>query len=117
MRRLLPWIVLVTAALAYPLAVVAGGHPRFPTRHECVHPARSDGNIEAVFGHLPTTAAAESLQQRATRAGFQNVQVEPDACGLLKVTLDGIPTLAVGRDFVREAQSRGFHPILEQEKP
>jgi hypothetical protein len=109
--------VLVTAALAYPLAVVVAGHPRFPTRHECVHPARSEGNIEAVFAHLPTTAAAESLQQRATRAGFQNVQVERDGCGLFKVTLHGIPTLAVGRDFVREAQSRGFHPILEQEKP
>jgi hypothetical protein len=116
-KRLLPWIVLVTAALAYPLVVVAGGRPHFPTRHECVHPARTDGNIEAVFAHLPTTAAAESLQQRATRAGFQNMEVQPDGCGLFKVTLHGIPTLAVGRDFVREAQSRGFHPILEQEKP
>jgi hypothetical protein len=116
-KRLLPWIVLVTAALAYPLVVVAGGRPHFPTRHECVHPARSDGNIDAVFAHLPTTAAAVSLQRRATDAEFQNVQVQPDGCGLFKVTLHGIPTLAVGRDFVREAQSRGFHPILEQEKP
>jgi hypothetical protein len=113
-RPLLPWLALIAVALSYPLAVVAGGTPHFPTRHECVHPATSDGNIEAVFGRFTTVTAAESLQRRAKRAGFQGVQVEGDGCGLLKVTLHGIPTLAVGRDFVHEAEGVGFHPQLEQ---
>jgi hypothetical protein len=113
-RRLLPWLALVAVALIYPLAVVAGGTPQFPTRHECVHRATNDGNIEAVFARFATVAAAESLQRRATKAGFKNVRVEGDGCGLFKVTLHGIPTLAVGRDFVHEAERVGFHPQLEQ---
>jgi hypothetical protein len=112
--RLLPWLVLAAVALLYPLGVVAGGSPHFPTRGECVHPAASDGNLEAVFGRFTTVSAADTLQRRAVHAGFKGVQVEPDGCGLFKVTLHGIPTLAVGRDFVKEAEGAGLHPSLEQ---
>jgi hypothetical protein len=114
-RRLLPWLGVLAVALIYPLVVLGGGSARFPTRHECVHPARGDGHIEAVFARVATIASAESLQRRAARAGFQNIQIEPDGCGLFKVTLHGIPTLAVGRDFVHEAEGAGFHPTLEEE--
>jgi hypothetical protein len=115
-RRVLPWFLLLAVALIYPLAILAGGAPRFPTRQECVHPATTDGNIEAVFARFTTIAPAESLQRRALHAGFKGVQVEPDGCGRFKVTLHGIPTLAVGRDFVHEAEGVGFHPMLEQEQ-
>ena len=77
-RRLLPWIVLVVFALGYPLVVLGGGGPRFPSRGDCVRPATSDQNIEAVFGRFGTTAVAESMQRRAARSGFKNVQVESD---------------------------------------
>jgi len=113
-RRLLPWIVLVVLALGYPLVVLGGGGPRFPSRGDCVRPATSDQNIEAVFGRFGTTAVAESMQRRAARSGFKNVQVESDGCGLFKVTLHGIPSLEVGREFIAEAQRVGFHPMLEQ---
>ena len=113
-RPVLPWLGLIAVALIYPLAVLAGGTPHFPTRQECVHPATNDGNIEAVFARFTTVTAAESLKRRATQAGFQNVQVEGDGCGLFKVTLHGIPTLAIGRDFVHEAERVGLHPQLEQ---
>jgi hypothetical protein len=51
---------------------------------------------------------------KAARAGFKNLQVESDGCGLFKVTLHGIPSLEVGRDFLREAERAGFQPTLEQ---
>jgi hypothetical protein len=114
MRRLAPWLALIAVALLYPLAVLAGGAPRFPSRHDCVRPATTDENVEAVFGRFGTIAAAESVQMRATRAGFQSLQIESDGCGLFKVTLHGIPSLQVGRDFVREAEREGFRPTLEQ---
>jgi hypothetical protein len=116
-RRLLVWTVLVVSALGYPLVVLGGGAPRFPSRADCVHPAKSEGNLEAVFGRFASSAAAESLQRRATRSGFKNVQIESDGCGLLKVTLHGIPSLEVGRNFIAEAQKVGFHPMLEQQGP
>jgi hypothetical protein len=116
-RRLLVWIVPAVFTLGYPLVVLGGGGPRFPSRSECVHPATSDGRIEAVFGRFETSAAADSAQRRAAQAGFKNLQIESDGCGLLKVTLPGIPSLEVGRDFVAEAQKVGFHPMLEQQAP
>jgi hypothetical protein len=116
-RRLLVWVVLAVSTFGYPLVVLAGGAPRFPSRADCVHPATSGGHLEAVFGRFATRAAAESVQRRAARAGFKNIQIEPDGCGLLKVTLHGIPSLEVGRDFVAEARRVGFHPVLEQEGP
>jgi hypothetical protein len=114
-RALLPWLAVSAAAVIYALVVVAAnGAPHFPTRHDCIHPATSDGNLDAVFMRFTTITAAQSLQRRVEQAGFQNVQVEGDGCGLFKVVLHGIPTLAVGRDFVHEAEGAGFHPTLEQ---
>jgi hypothetical protein len=112
--RLVPWIVVLGMALAYPLVVLAGGGARFPSRSDCVRPATGGAGIEAVFGRFPTTAAAESLLRRAAGSGFQNLQIESDGCGFLKVTLHGIPSLEVGREFVSEAEGVGFHPKLEQ---
>jgi hypothetical protein len=113
-RRLVPWLLLVGVALVYPLVVLGGNGVHFPSPMECVHPATSDSEIEAVFGRFRTQAAAGDLQQRALHSGFKGVQVEPDGCGFLKVTLHGIPSLEVGRDFVAEAEAEGFHPRLEQ---
>jgi hypothetical protein len=114
-RRFAPLLIAVAIALIYPLAVLAQGAPHFPSRHECVRPASGDEGVEAVFGRFPTLTAAQALQARAARSGFKGVRVEPDGCGFLKVTLHGIPNLEVGADFVREAESAGFRPRLEQE--
>jgi hypothetical protein len=115
--RIVPWALLLIAALVYPLTVVAEGGPRFPSQAECVHPAMTDGNIEAVFARRRTSHRAEALLRKVLRSGFKGAEVESDACGLLKVTLHGIPTLQVGRDFVAEAETFGFHPTLEQATP
>jgi hypothetical protein len=116
-HRLLPWIALLAIAMAYPLVVLAGGGAHFPTRTECIHPVKGGGDIEAVFGRFTTYAAAESLLQRAAHSGFENLRIESDGCGLQKVTLQGIPSVEVGRDFVTEANRVGFRPRLEQGGP
>ena len=113
-RRLLPWAIVVIVALAYPLAVLAGGSPAFPSKADCMHVAHADGDLEVVFGRFESAAEATPLLQRVLAAGFKGSQVEPDGCGLLKVAVHGIPTLKVGTQVVAEARSVHLHPTLEQ---
>jgi hypothetical protein len=115
--RALPWAILLVAAVVYPLGVVANGRPSFPNRGQCITPAKRDGNLEAVFGRFASSARAAAVLRRALKVGFQGTRIESDGCGLLKVTLHGIPTLEVGRDFIAEARTAGFNPRLEQSKP
>jgi hypothetical protein len=37
-----------------------------------------------------------------------------NACGRIRVAVGGIPTLAVGQEFVQEARRVGFEVTLEQ---
>jgi hypothetical protein len=113
-HRFLPLAILAAAAVAYPVAVLATGAPRFPSRGECVHAATTDGSIDAVFGRFRTRDAAESELRHVLAVGFKGSQVENDGCGLLKVVVHGIPTLAAGRAFVQEAAHAGADATLEQ---
>lgn len=113
MRRAGLWILLLVA-LAYPLVSVAGGAPGFPSRDDCVRPARSDGDIEAVFGYRESELEARALRDRALAVGFVGTESERDACGRARVFLRGIPTLEVGREFVEQARAAGFEVTLEQ---
>src|SRR5262249_33504466 len=112
-RRIAPWGIAVAIAASYPIATFAGGaSPRFPGR--CTHPARSDGDLEVVFGRFTSTAEASALLEKVLAVGFKGSQVEPiDACGVLKVTVRGIPTLKVGREVLAEARSVGISATLE----
>jgi hypothetical protein len=118
MRRRARWLVLVlVAALAYPVAVLATGAPRFPSPAECIRPAKTDGAIEAVFGRFSRQAAAEQLQRRALGAGFVGTKIEGDGCGRLKVDVQGISTLEVGRELAAEARKVGLDVSLERVQP
>jgi hypothetical protein len=112
--RFSPWVILAVVALAYPVAVLATGAPRFPSRAECVRPATTDGGIDAVFGRFETRRAAEAELGHVLSLGFKGSQIESDGCGLLKVVLHGIPTLATGRAFLQEARRAGVHASLER---
>ena len=92
--------LLVAAAVAYPVAVIASGRPHFPTRAECIRPAKADGNLEVVFGRFSSPVDAAALLERVLHVGFKGSLVEPDGCGLFKVDVQGIPTLEVGRQVV-----------------
>jgi hypothetical protein len=114
MRRFIPWAIVLTVALAYPLAVVAGGTPSFPSRDECVHPAIEDGDIDAVFGYFDSERDARVVRDRALASGFIGTELDWNGCGRVRVAVGGIPTLDVGRDFSEEARSVGFEVTLEQ---
>lgn len=117
MRRLLPWAAILVAAFVYPLAVIAGGLPRFPSPAECVHPAVAGEQLEAVFGRFDRRDAASAMLKRVLAAGFSGSQVEPDGCGRLKVDVKGVPNVAVGESLAREAQKAGLRATLETATP
>jgi hypothetical protein len=115
--RLAAPLLVVVAAFAYPVAVLSGGLPRFPTRAECIHPAKEGVPLEAVFGRFDHRPDAEQHLQRVLTLGFKGTQIEPDGCGRLKVDVAGIPTLDVGHDLLAEAQSVGLSATLEAAQP
>jgi len=113
-RALAPAALVAVATLAYPLALLAGGGPRFPSAADCAQPAIRDGDIDAVFGSFDSERQAARVRDRVLQAGFQGIAAERNACGRVEVAVRGIPTLAVGRELVQEARSAGFHVRLEQ---
>jgi hypothetical protein len=114
MRRLAPWLVVAGLALAYPIAILAGGSPEFPSREDCVRRATSDGEIDAVFGYFETEPEAVSVRDRALEVGFAGTELEWNGCGLVRVAVGGIPTLEVGREFAEQAREAALPVSLEQ---
>lgn len=114
MRRVAPWAVVLVLALAYPLSVVAGGAPRFPSRDECVRPATEDGEIDAVFGYFDSEFDAVVLRDSALGAGFIGTEMQWNGCGRVRVAVGGISTLEVGRELTEEARSVGLEVTLEE---
>jgi hypothetical protein len=111
------WLAVPVAALAYPLGVVAGGLPRFPTRAECVHPPVAGQKLQAVFGRFERQTAAEVLFAKVRHVGFTQAAIQDDGCGALMVSVGGIPTIGVGRRFIAEARTVGLRPTLETAPP
>jgi hypothetical protein len=116
-RRYLPLVLVVVAALTYPVAVLTGGLPRFPTRAECIHRPKEGVPLEAVFGRFDHRPDAEARLQRVLATGFKGSRIEPDGCGRLKVDVPGVPNLAVGHDLVNEAAKVGIGATLERATP
>lgn len=114
MTRLAPWLIVAAVMLAYPVVTLAGGGADFPTRDECVRPAVEDGDIDAVFGYFDDEADAAELRDHALEVGFQGTEFEWNGCGRVRVAVGGIPTLAVGQEFVEQARGVGFEVTLEQ---
>ena len=114
MRRAALWLVVAGLALVYPIVILATGNPSFPARDDCVHPAMTDGDIDAVFGYFDTEREAAEMRDRALEVGFVGTELVWNGCGRLRVAVSGIPTLAVGREFVEESRSVGLEVTLEQ---
>ena len=118
MRRLAPWAIAAAVALAYPLGVLAfSGAPEFPSRQDCVSPAtgEGEGEVEVVFGYRDSEREAAELQARVEALGFTGTNLERDGCGRVRVSVDDVPSREVGEKVIREAQSVGLEPTLEQE--
>jgi hypothetical protein len=113
--RMLSLAVLAAGAFAYPVAVLAGGPPHFPSQRDCIVPATHDGSILLVFGRFDSVAGAETLLDRIRKLGYVHAEVMPDGgCELVKVAVRGYPTLAGAQNAVDEAARVGLHPTLEQ---
>jgi len=113
MRFAAPWLAVAVVGLAYPVAVLAGGGGSFPSQADCVRIAHTDGDLKVVFGRASTAVAADALLEHVLKSGFQGSQIEPDGCGLLEVSVHGIPTLKVGREVVAEAKTVGVSATVE----
>lgn len=114
MRRAVPWLVVVALVLVYPAFVLATGGPEFPSRDDCVVPATTDGDIDAVFGYFESEREAAEMRDRAVATGFVGTELAWNGCGRVRVAVGGIPTLAVGAEFVEQARGAGFEVTLEQ---
>ena len=102
--------------LVYPVALLAQGGPKFPTRAECARPATSDDDgqeLELVFGRFASPAEAQELRDKVVGVGFVGTEVSPDGCGLWKVSNDGIDSFAGGEATAAEARQAGFDPRVE----
>lgn len=114
MREARLWAAVLVLALVYPLATLAGGAPRFPSRDDCVRPATADGDIDAVFGYFVSETEGREMLDRALAVGFQGTELTWNGCGRVRVAVGGIPTLEVGHEFVEQARSAVFEVTLEQ---
>jgi len=112
--RAAPWLVVAALALVYPAVILATGNPSFPARDDCVHPATTDGDIDAVFGYFDTALEAAEMRDRALEVGFVGTETTWNGCGRARVAVGGIPTLAVGQEFVEQARTVGLEVTLEQ---
>jgi hypothetical protein len=112
-RRTVAALLAIIAALVYPVAVLSSGSPRFPTRAECIHPAKEGVQLEAVFGRFDHRPDAEARLKKVLGAGFKGSKIEPDGCGRLKVDVAGIPNLSVGHDLLKEVEKVGLTATLE----
>ncbi len=116
MSRFAPWLIMVLAAVGYPLAVLAfAGAPAFPSRDDCVLAPTDEGEYQVVFGYRESELEALELRDRALAVGFQGTEIARDGCGRVRVAVDDIPSREVGEEVIRQALTVDLDPTLEQE--
>ena len=106
--------IVVVPLLAYPVAAMAGGAPRFPTRDECSRPATADApDLEVVYGRFDDLRAADELLAKLTDVGFVGAETGFDPCGRWKVSYDAIESLEQGEALAAEVRKAGFEAQVE----
>jgi hypothetical protein len=106
--------IVVVPLLAYPVAAVAGGAPRFPTRDECARPATTDApDLEVVYGRFDDPRAADERLAKLTAVGFIGAETEFDTCGRWKVSYDAIESLEQGEALAAQVRDAGLDARVE----
>jgi hypothetical protein len=106
-------LIVVAALVVYPAVTLAKGGPSFPSRGDCVLAPVKGQNVRVVFGYRDTYPEAIVLRDRSLELGFQGTEAAQDGCGRVRVSVDGVPSIAVGEEVVREARTVGLAPTLE----
>lgn len=112
-RMWLAVAIVAAAALVYPLVMLAGGAPRFPTRDECIRPAVDGQPVDVVFDRFDDPLSAAELVDRVVSVGFTGTESLGDGCGRWKVVLEGVPSVEVAREIQSEARTVDLDPTLE----
>jgi len=105
--------VVVALIVAYPAITVAKGGPRFPSPEDCVLAPVSGQKVRVVFGYRATLPEAIALRDRALEVGFEGTEAAQDGCGRARVSVDGVPSIAVGQEVVAAARTVELDPALE----
>lgn len=109
--------IVLVPLLGYPLATLAGGSPRFPSREDCSRLATADdSSLDVVYGRLESREAAQELLDEVLGIGFTGAELEPDDCGHWKVFYDPIDSLDQGNGLVEQARDAGFDARVEVEE-
>lgn len=108
--------IVLVPLLGYPLATLAGGSPRFPTRDECGRLATADDpSFDVVYGRLGSREGAQTLLDQVSAIGFTGAELELDGCGQWKVFYDSIDSLEQGESLAEQVRAAGFDARVEAE--
>ena len=105
--------VIAMAVVAYPAITVAGGVPAFPNPEDCMRAPVEGQPARVVFGYADTYPEAIVLRDRALDLGFEGTEAAQDGCGRLRVSVDGVQSIAIGEELVSEARAVDLDPTLE----
>jgi hypothetical protein len=116
--RLAAVAIVAIPLVGYPLVASADG-VRFPSRDDCVRPARPGTTepLDLVFGRLDTPTAAERLLARVRAVGYVDAELRLEGCGDWKVLYDGITSYSQGASSAAEARKAGLDASLEIQPP
>ncbi|PWU24988.1 MAG: hypothetical protein C5B48_03585 [Candidatus Rokuibacteriota bacterium] len=114
--------IVLVALLGYPSSrlvgssglELAGALPSFPSAGKCSGSPSSDRGMLVVLGDVPTYAEAYALRARARAAGIRETSVVR-SCGLVRVSVAGVPSAAVLRRVERRAAAAGLRPVRNLE--
>jgi hypothetical protein len=95
-RSLGAWAIVLVGVLSHPASMLAGysgsglpgGAPAFAGPGACVIAAPPGPPARRVVGYASSYAAADELRRRAVAAGANDVRLEQDGCGRIRVSLE-----------------------------
>jgi hypothetical protein len=94
-RSLGAWAIVLVGVLSHPASMLAGysgsglpgGTPAFAGPGACVLAAAPGPPAQRVVGYASSYAAADELRRRAVATGANDVRMEQDGCGRIRVFL------------------------------
>ena len=101
-------IVVLPAAVFAALGLARSDYPWEP----CERAPDGVGPVHVVFESSGSAAEAEPVRDRIVALGFVGTTIGRDDCGRLRVLLESIPNVDVGRAIIAEARPAGLEPRL-----